>query len=89
MRATSASNSVEQVGRALLDRRALARDRRLVAARDRAGEGRSAPVAAQFSSAARASGTSSSRGTPAVAASRSAAPSSVTRKLAAIEAAAW
>src|SRR3954454_15154105 len=48
-----------------------------------------APSAAQFSTAARTSGTSASRGTPAVAATRSAAPSIVVRKFAAMAAAAW
>jgi hypothetical protein len=49
----------------------------------------SGPSCAQLASAARTSGSSSARSTPAVAARRSAAASSVTRKLEAIDAAAW
>ena len=47
------------------------------------------PSAAHASTAARTSGTSIVRSTPAVAATRAAADSSVTRKFEAIEAAAW
>jgi hypothetical protein len=50
---------------------------------------RSGPRLAQFSTVARTSGTSAARSTPVVAARRSAAASSVTRKFEAIEAAAW
>ncbi len=50
---------------------------------------RSAPTAAQFSTVARTSGTSSDRSPPARAISCSAAPSTVTRKFEATEAAAW
>ena len=50
---------------------------------------RSAPSAAQLATLAWTSATSGSRSTPAVAARRSARPSSVTRKFEAIEAAAW
>ena len=47
------------------------------------------PSTAQASTAARTSGTSINRSTPAVAATRAAADSSVTRKFEAMDAAAW
>ena len=65
---TSASNSGTQVRRDVLDGGALAGDGGVVAARDRPVSARSGPSAAQFSTVARTSGTSSSRSTPAAAA---------------------
>jgi hypothetical protein len=60
----------------------------LVAADDRPRERVRAPRVAQFSTEARTSGARRSRRTPAVAATRSAAASSVTRKFDAMDAAA-